>query len=113
MKKLLYLLVLLLPAMAFAEDALYPAKGDHGLYGYINAEAEWVIAPQFDGASDFRGHYASVSMYLEGYVPDPDNYAENWENTRYGIIDRQGRYGLEPVYDMIDAGYDGYYYGGW
>lgn len=109
---LLTLLMMCMPLAALAEDTLYPAKSENGLYGYINADAEWVIPPQFDGASDFRGDYASVSMYLEGYVPDPDNYAENWENTRYGIIDRQGRYVLEPVYDMIDAGYDGYYYGG-
>ena len=72
MKKWLCLLMLLLPVLTFAEDELYPAQGENGLYGYINARAEWAIAPQFDGASGFRGDYAVAWMLPDG--ADPDRY---------------------------------------
>ena len=107
MKKwLMILLVLLLPVLAFAEDELYPAQGANGLYGYINARAEWVIAPQFDMAYEFRGDYAVVAV-----LPEDVNYDDRWEEDYEGIIDRTGSLVVEPHY-FFDGGYDGYYYGG-
>lgn len=103
-----FLLALLLCCLPFAalaeEETLYPAKAPNGLWGYINARAEWVIAPQFDGASEFRGDYAVVTVCPEDDVSAPDALE--------GIIDRTGAYVMEPVDGYIDPGYDGYYYGG-
>lgn len=94
MKKWLCLLLLLLPVWALGEE-LYPARGDNGLYGYINAEAEWVIAPQFDGASGFRGDYAVAWMLPEG--ADPERY---WDLDCEGVIDRTGRWVVPPEYSF-------------
>lgn len=112
MKKwLLVLLIMLAPVAALGED-LYPAKGDNGLYGYINAQAEWIIAPQFDGAWEFRGDYATVTVYPEGFVPDLDDPLSLLGVPCEGIIDRKGNFVLEPIAEYIDPGYDGGYYGG-
>lgn len=112
MKKLLILLLLLLPLTASAGEQLYPAMGDNGLWGYINADAEWIIAPQFDGASEFRGDYAAVTQYPEGFVNDPEDPFDEEEVACEGIIDRTGRFVLAPIAGYIDAGYDGSFYGG-
>jgi len=87
------LLLLLLPLTAFAEGELYPARGDNGLYGYINAQAEWVIAPQYDGASGFRGDYAVAWILPEGADPE-DWYDLDCE----GVIDRSGNWVVLPEY---------------
>lgn len=115
MRKLLmtFLTMLILMTAALADDdALYPARGDNGLYGYINARAEWVIAPQFDGVGTFRGDYAIAIRYPEGFVNDPDDPFDEEEVACEGIIDRTGHFVLEPIARYIDAGYDGRYYGG-
>ena len=106
MKKWLAMLFLFLPVMAFAEDEIYPAVGENGRVGYINAQAEWVIAPQFDGAGEFRGDYAIVTVLPEGV-----SYDDSWEEDYEGVIDCEGNFVLEPHY-AFDDGYDGYYYGG-
>lgn len=112
MRRLLIVLLLLcLPAVVMGEE-LYPAKGDNGLYGYINERAEWIIPPQFDGVRPFRGDYAVVSVYPEGFVDDPEDPADTWDVEQQGIIDRTGCYVLEPLDGYIDPGYDGRYYGG-
>ncbi len=106
MKKLLCLLMLLLPVLAFAEDKLYPAMGDNGLMGYINAEAEWIIAPQFDGAGGFRGDYAAAWMLPEG--ADPEKW---WDIDCVGVIDREGSWVLPPEYSLT-GGQSGDWFGG-
>ncbi len=105
MKKLLCLLILLLPVLTFAEDVLYPAMGDNGLIGYINAEAEWIIAPQYDGASGFRGDYAAAWMLPEG--ADPEKW---WDIDCTGIIDRAGNWVLPPEYSLA-SGQSGEWFG--
>ena len=106
MKKLLCLLLFLLPVMALAEDDLYPAKGENGLWGYINAQAEWVIEPRFDGASCFRGDYAVAWMLPEG--ADPERY---WDLDCEGIIDRKGSWVVPPEYTFV-SGQSGEWFGG-
>lgn len=105
MKKWLCLLILLLPIPAFAEE-LYPAMGDNGLWGYISTDAEWIIEPQYEGASEFRGNYA-VILDLPDDLDDDADREEDYE----GIIDRTGNIVVEPHY-FFDGGYDGGYYGG-
>lgn len=106
MKKLLYLLICLMPVLAFAEDELYPAKGDNGLYGYINAQAEWTIAPQYDGAGGFRGDYALAWMLPEGADPE-----EWYDLDCTGVIDRSGNWVVPPEY-TFHGGQSGEWFGG-
>ena len=91
-------------------EALFPALGENGKMGYINAQGVFVIPPQFDVAGDFRGSYAPVRLVREAMSPEEEQqygFAKSCE----GIIDRTGRFVLPPEYDL-DEGYDGYYYGG-
>ena len=106
-RRFLLTLLLLLPALALAEnEQLYPAQGENGLMGYINARAEWVIAPQFDGAGSYRGDYAAAWMLPEGADPD-----EWWDVDCTGIIDRSGNWVLLPEYSLF-SGQSGEWFGG-
>lgn len=107
MKKLLILTVLLLTCLTAASaETLYPAQGDGGRYGYINAQAEWVIAPQFDGAGAFRGDYAAAWVLPEGADPE-----EWYDLDCEGVIDRAGNWVLPPEY-TLHAGQSGGWFGG-
>jgi len=88
----LLLCLLFLPAgLAEEEGRLYPAMDDAtGLWGYIDGNAQWVIAPQFAWAGEWRGGYASA-------IPG-DQDPEEFDHT--GIIDRQGNWVLEPRYTI-------------
>ncbi len=114
MKRILFLMLVCLAftGLAFAEEKpeqtipsttpsfLLPMPDINGKWGYINSEGKFEIAPQYDHASEFRGDYAVIDVYQE----KNDDYCD-------GIIDRNGNIVLEPFY-LIDAGYDGGYYGG-
>ena len=109
MKKIFLCLLLclaLLPMSAFAADtdpdALFPARFDDK-WGYINSKGETVIEPQWIYANAFRGDYATVNA-ADVIDPDVTTYKD-------GIIDRTGKYVVEPKYTM-DEGYDGSFYGG-
>ena len=106
MRKWLILLLLLLPLTAAAGEQLYPSMGDNGLWGYINADAEWIIAPQFDDAGAFRGDYAPAWMLPEDVEPE-----DMWDVDCEGIIDRQGNWVLPPEY-TLHAGQSGIWFGG-
>lgn len=114
MKKMIVLLALMLCLLPFCaagteeNAALFPAKGENGKMGYINRAGEWVIAPQFDFAGDFRGNYASVSVYPADYDPEKDDL---WDMDCDGIIDREGNFILPPTYSLA-AGQSGDYFGG-
>ncbi len=67
MKRLMLVWVMILclvPLGAWAEEEtsepLFPAMGENEKWGYINRSGEFVIAPQFDYAQEFRGNYAVV-----------------------------------------------------
>jgi len=103
----LLMLLMALPLLAEAnEEALFPAMGENGQFGYINAMGAWVIPPQFDGAGEFRGDYAVIIVY-----PHEDARENPWDYDVEGIIDRSGNIVLTPEYS-IDGGYGGGYYGG-
>lgn len=108
MKRMLISFAVLLLALscAAAEENLYPAMGENGQYGYISAGAEWVIAPQFDWAGEFRGDYAPFADYPEGA-----DFDSPWGEDCMGVIDREGSVVLEPVYSL-DSGMSGEFYGG-
>lgn len=55
-------------------------------FGFMNAQGEVIIPPQFAGAEPFLNGYAIVK-------PKTDQWYEG-----YGVIDTQGRYVLEPIY---------------
>ncbi len=106
---LLLLLTLALPACA-EDEALFPAKGENGKWGYINRSAEWVIFPQFDEAADFRGSYAMACLAPKGLTAE-ETADYLFEHDCAGIIDRAGNWVVPPEYS-IDAGYGGGLYGG-
>ncbi|MBR0217778.1 MAG: WG repeat-containing protein [Clostridia bacterium] len=107
---LVFMLCLLPLCAAGAEEnaALYSAQGENGKMGYINRAGEWVIAPRFDFAGDFRGNYASVAIYPADYDPETDDL---WDMDCDGVIDRNGDFVLPPTYSLA-AGQDGDYFGG-
>ena len=114
MKRLtaIFLMILcLIPCGALAEDGLeplFPAVGENGKWGYVNPEGTFVIPPQFDGAEDFRGNYAVITVYPE----TPEKYADRDSLPDCeGVIDRSGTMVVEPVYSF-DPGYDEEFYGG-
>ena len=119
MKRLILVWVMMLclaPLDGWAEstvteaEPLFPACGENGKWGYINQRGEFVIQPQFDGASDFRGNYAVITVYPDGFMPTEET---DWSDIPdcEGIIDRNGSIVLEPTYSF-DSGYDGQLYGG-
>lgn len=114
MKRLTAICMMILCLVSFsslAEDLsepLFPAVGGNGKWGYMDRKGTFVIPPQFDGAEDFRGNYAVITVRpqpLDEAVPD--ELSDNFQ----GVIDRSGTIVVEPVYSF-DAGYDGQYYGG-
>ena len=84
---------------------LHPMRDrETALYGYINCLGEWVIPPQFESVDNFRGHYAAVCAAYDENDEEEEGYG-------WGIIDRAGKWVVEPHY-FVDGGYDGWYYGG-
>ncbi len=116
MKRLMLVLLVVLcmaASVAIAEnetEPLFPAMGENEKWGYINRSGEFAIAPQFDYAQGFRGNYAIVTIYPDGFTPSEDM---NWTDMPdcQGIIDPSGDLVLEATYSFGD-GYDGFYYGG-
>lgn len=56
-----------------------------GLFGYVDAAGETVIEPRFTYAENFFENRAVVEV----------------ERGRMGVIDRSGRFVVEPVFDMV------------
>lgn len=117
MKRLIAVWVMILclmPVDGWAEEEtsepLFPAMEENGKWGYINQSGEFVIAPQFDYATEFRGNYAVVTIYPDGFTPSEDmNWTERPDCE--GVIDYSGELVLEATYSF-DPGYDESYYGG-
>ncbi|MBR6029439.1 MAG: WG repeat-containing protein [Clostridia bacterium] len=74
-------------------DTLYPIRVDD-LWGYMNRAGTVVIEPQFASAEGFRGGYAVVGLISD----DPE-----LESEYCGIIDRTGRWALEPGHLGIES----------
>ena len=93
----IFLLILcLLPCLAGAvdDDALYPIR-ENDLWGYMNRQGETVIAPQWKTAREFSGDTAIVSLNAL-----PMDSSWSMEGHCDGLIDRQGRYVIEPAPDQ-------------
>ena len=103
------MMMMILWVTASAEDnVLIPALDpESGKCGYQDAQGVFVIAPQFDSVSAFRGDYAVVSVSKPRSGQDADRLFKDED----GIIDREGRFVLAPDY-YITAGYDGMFFGG-
>jgi WG containing repeat len=70
--------------------------GSYGIReGYMDTTGKIVIPPKFDQAENFRWGIAKVG--IDRYETDPD-YPDQKKAVRYyGIIDKQGRYLIEPT----------------
>ncbi len=87
MKKLLpvmIVLALLMPlCVCMAEDtALFPARGDNGLWGYIDRFGAFVIEPRYERESPWMGRYAAVSE----------------DGRLWGIVNARGGWVMPPEY---------------
>ena len=115
MKRLIPILAMMIlclwPLLSMAEGeasgGLFPAEDENGKWGYVNEDGEFVIPAQFDHAFGFRGGYAEIVVFPEEYTGDRSPYFCGYS----GLIDREGRIVLDPVWS-IDAGYDEEFYGG-
>ncbi|MDL2243811.1 WG repeat-containing protein, partial [Bacteroidales bacterium OttesenSCG-928-J19] len=58
---------------------------DAWLWGYVNASGEMAIPARFDFAGNFENEHAVVKV----------------EDSGYGVIDREGNYIIEPIYEYI------------
>lgn len=63
----------------------------HYLYGFINRNGEWAIRPIFWGVHNFN----------KGCCPVAINKGERNPDARWGIIDKEGNWILEPKYNYI------------
>ena len=93
---LILTVLLLLPLCALAEDddTLYPIR-KNGLWGYMNRQGETMIEPQWKTALPFSGDTAIVSLNelpMDGTWYRAGHYD--------GLIDRQGKYVIEPAPDQ-------------
>ena len=107
MKHLLLILVLLsLPITVFAAgDSMYPTEDKiSGKWGYTDNSGHWIISASFDGAEQFRGNYASVTLYPEGMEPEENGESKPCQ----GIINRQGKFVLPPEYYIYSGWYEGW-----
>ncbi len=100
----LAVLLLIIPGSVLAEeesDALYPIR-ENGLWGYMNRQGETVIAPQWKTALPFSGDAAFVSL-----VDVANPFLPSLSKGHYdGLIDRQGKYLVEPAPERIVQEYE-------
>ena len=66
-----------------SDDKCFPVKKG-GMAGYANSKGELVIPLKFDVAARFRGNYAKVKV-----------------NDKWGLIDKDGNYVLQPIYRNV------------
>jgi len=112
------------------EIGLFPAKDDDiGTWGYIDAQGDWVIEPQFAGAGLFSEGLAQVSdskTELSGYIDIKGNWVIDpqftlsspfseglaqvldYQTGMIGYIDKEGNWAIEPQFS--DSGME---YGEW
>lgn len=68
----------------YCGDGLYVAQNEKGFYGYINAAGDVII--------DF--------IFVNAY-PFSEGYAAVYEEDKWGIVDRNGVYAVEPSFDNV------------
>jgi hypothetical protein len=70
-------------------------------WGFINAEGQWVIEPQFVLAGEFHEDLAAVGLRA--------NEALGKESSlKFGFVDRQGKFVIEPSYTQVGTFSDGF-----
>lgn len=98
-----------------------------GQYGYIDRQGQWIIPPQFTDGGNFSYDLAAVKSFESskwGYIDRSGSFAISPQFDRaepfaanglakveltgkLGLINRNGRYVLEPSYSYISAFIDG------
>lgn len=74
-------MLLLMPALADGHpEALYPARGENGLWGYIDATGAFVISPQYTAVSPARGSPMVSGLFM----------AVSDDGERWGLINDGG-----------------------
>ena len=70
-----------------------------GKIGYINEQGEVAIEPEFEMLYDTRRD--GKNFYDDGYAVVCVKSQKQNETDRYGVIDKQGNFIIEPIYDWI------------
>ena len=70
-----------------------------GKIGYINEQGEIAIEPRFEILYDTRRD--GKNFYDDGYAVVCVKSQKQNETDRYGVIDKQGNFVIEPIYDWI------------
>ncbi|UBF30064.1 WG repeat-containing protein (plasmid) [Kovacikia minuta CCNUW1] len=111
---------------SFSEGVLVVAANNNR-YGYINRDGRWVISPQFLDARGFSQGLAAVAIgspdswgYIDHHskivIPPKFDWVERFAKnglaivrvgTKYGLINRNGQYVLQPKYESISEFTDG------
>lgn len=78
-------------------------RGDKTLEldGLMDMAGEWVIAPKFKELGQFYGKLAIAMLDVPGET----------EGAGYGLVDRQGKFVVQPLYRRITRDDDGLFYG--
>ena len=94
----------------FKEDqelapALIALRGGQAMWGYVDRAGEVRIIPQFTYAESFVGDYAVAGINGPSFQVYQFPY-EDWKR-RYGIIDKNGDFVVQPAYHSIGTFRDG------
>lgn len=71
------------------------------LHGLMDMAGKWVIAPKFKELGEFNGKLAIAML----------DVAAGTEGAGYGLVDRQGKFVVQPLYQRIVRDDDGLFYG--
>ena len=106
------------------KQGLLSIEDERGLYGFVNAEGEYVIEPKFDSVNDFssnglavvrvddvygyinvKGEYVIEPRFKMALPFDDNGLAQIQTEKGYGYIDSNGEYIVEPIYYSV-SGFD-------
>lgn len=108
---------------------LLPLVAKNNTWGFINTEGQWVIPPRYEAASHFSDGLALVKsaqgigfVNLQADEVIPCQFFDSlgfWEGfasvaradhksgVKWGLIDKQGRWAIEPLYDFLGPLFQG------
>lgn len=78
-----------IPYGTYTAGSLYAAEDpDTGLWGYLNAQRQWAIAPQFE---------ESPGLFVDGLASAKDS-----STGLYGYIDTTGQWAIKPQFPVVN-----------
>lgn len=102
-------------------DVVKSKKGNNGLYGFVDADGDWIVKPEFDKVWDFGaddialvqkdGKFGFInkegSVIIEPSLEDANSFSEGFakfkQDGKYGFIKTDGSLLAPPIFE--DASY--------